>query len=471
MFRKPMRLERWIAFDGVGLIDPVADAVDDGNDSLHSSEDSPTESAFKATEDPHGGGSHATDDQDAFLPIMDVFADFVPFWQTSNLLLLDFPSFPQHNGAANLTFPVGFGRPDHFDASGLTSFMPFIYDNDITFSIEASATGDITVDKLFLGIGFPENGTFSLFNVYGSQTFSDFVRENNIPSGTRMAVNYGAIPDSGIYTGTVQVGTVMEVFPGYFSLIHTEHVARSYIAGGALRFGFTTDATHEDVAIILSSLLYTPNASQAEGGDSFAVSLFHDLTGTAYTPNKLIGGENCAFVEGKSAGGIQDATKPCDTTGTVLDDGGTTPELPPGPSEPDPGPGDEDPTEPVEPTKPRPDPENPTDPHVPPTDGQDRQTDDSGDGDLAIDDGDPLEGRGGEELEVWYSFIDDRDEEEDRGEELSASEKASPLVEAAEQGEERDDGGQVDFLPEDVLREARQPWRKPWASSAVSRPS
>lgn len=371
MFRKLLRLERWIAFDGAGIADvAVFDASADGSDG-----DAPVAPHLSDLGDLPSDGGPVDDDGDSGAP--GDFADDAPIsgfdilfapapQQTINSLVLSFPDFPQHNGEVSLTFPVGFDRPDHFDASALPSYLPFIYDDSVVFAIDPSAATDIHVQHMFVGVTFPANGAFTLFSTSAGGV-NAFVTQHQIPVGSLFAYSVGTMPSSGIYTGTVHVGRVEDAGGGALKVVDAVHVIRSYQYGDSVRFGFTEFAAPEHLQAVLRSLVYTPDTPGDDDAAAFGVSLFHDLTGTAYSVNKLIVGDDCAFVEEKSAGAIQDATQPCDESGAVIGEG-PGPENPPGPTDPPPDPPtDPDPDDPEIPETPETPHPPPVDPYVPPS--------------------------------------------------------------------------------------------------------
>lgn len=336
MFRKPMRLEKWIAFDGAAFADVALEvenasdggSADDGFDAEqgHASENAEsTQYSEVDNRDDFAVDDEGGADADVYgLLARSAFFDlFAADEQISNTLFLNFQDYPEYDGGAYLTFPIGLDRPDHFDASGLRSYTPFIYDNHATFSISDEAAGTINVTDMYLGVSNPENGSFSIFNIYGKQSLHNFVTANHIPVGTTFAYTFGTIPSSGVYTIPLRIGTIVKTSWGQYGIADTEHTAVAYSYGDSVRFGFVNGATSDHVAAVINSLVYTPNGKQVEGGDSFQVSLYHDTTGNAYSYGKLIAGKGCAFVESNESGVIADATKPCDTTGAIIIDDGS----------------------------------------------------------------------------------------------------------------------------------------------------
>lgn len=472
MFRKPMRLEKWIAFDGAAAAElPVDTDVD--NDSFLPFE-------VEYAENDHNPADNQTPDA---IPtalfefgVLDAFgASPLDAWQDTNTLLVNFPEFPQHDGAASLTFPIGLDRPAGCDPDS-PFYAPFLKDFDAELTIDPSAAGDIELRHMFVGISFSDNGSFSIYSSAEGMSFSSFVRRNNIPVGTVMAYSPEGIPHWGVWTGTIRIGTVVRYgspSSGMYGLDDTYHVARGRIYDGSLRIGFLSTATTEDATIVLNSLIYRPNSHQTEGGDSFQVSMFHDRTGTVYSPSKLTSGSNSAFVPGKSSGAIEDATRPCDTDGSVIDGGSpSNPEPPPptpptDPELPDPDPDPDPPGPPDEPETPIPEPILP--PIIP-------DPSPSGEGDGTGTDGDA--GMPGGDAEApsddgpgWYGAYDEQDEDEDIDAGSAGSSSASGIQNAREDaGSDQPDEVEVEaaFAPGgEVIHEAALTLREIKAAHAA----
>lgn len=422
MFRKPMRLERWIAFDGVGLTDALT-----GND----------ESDSKSSEanDNEQHHAHVDGDSDAYQPdhadaVADLFggfgmASFSAMASGTNTINLTFDSFPHLNGEIQLTFPIGLGLPEDF---GGGTYLPFYHDGLASLHIGAAAADAIPVEHLFLSVTFPSHGSFTLFHS-SLQSLNSFVNQHDLSPGDLVAFTPGGIPSTGIYTGTIHIGALVQYGANSYGLPGDKYVGVAYIKDNSVRFGFRPDATAEDVATILNSLVYVPNG-QPRADDAFQVGLYYD-TGNIYAVNKLIEGENCAIQDDNAAGVIKDASQACDEYGEVVGGGA---EEKPAPTDPDPipNPGSDPepwtpPDDPGSTPDPEPIPENPepVDPYVPPADetagwdGQWDGTDSAGvgtDGDAAFapdGDGSPILADGGDRDEWWTIITDTREEEYD----------------------------------------------------------
>lgn len=455
MFRKPMRIEKWIAFDGAALLGIIPEISDAADPSSNANSDIPEQHmeahAEFSTAPPHTAEGDPQTDLFDFPEI--VSALFQPLSeQTTNILDIAIPGYPEFAGDIQLTMPI---------APVLTTGLPFIHD-DIFFSIGGSANGVIRVQDLYLSISFPENGGFALPVFAASDDPHDYITLHGIPEGTLLAYSVGGeIPTSDIYTGTVNVAVVAKDGSGHYYLTDKVHAVRSYIIDNSVRFGFTDDATTQHVAALLRSLVFTEDSDPATSDNSFSIGLYHDTRGNAYSPYKLIGGEDCAIQPGYSAGTIEDATKPCNSEGNIIDSGGPT-DPTPLPPDPDPDPEPEPDPDP-DPDPPPPDPIPPVDdPQVPIIPGGNDASDDSGSdagdpdsgNDAEAEDGGPGADAGDIGLLAWAVNHLEEEEEETASEATPAKMGIdSPNIGATESGRDGDLETAADAAAAELLRD------------------
>ena len=441
MFRKPMRIEKWIAFDGAGVVDLVEtiDAADDGGDDWRG--DAPSDDGDVNAADVYVSPEIADTDP-GFTPFFLV----QPAAQSSNTLYCTFADYPEYDDMVSLTFPIGMSRPDHVGA-GQAMYMPFFDDGGISLNIDPAAGIDLR--HMFISVSFPESGRFTIFSTSLGISFSEFVVQNNIPVGALVAYSPDGIHDTGDSTATIRLGTVVAYGGGTsYGVTDSVHVARGLIHNGSLRLGFLADATPEYVGVVLNSLVYRPASGDAS--ESFSVSIYYDEEGTPYSPHKLSSGSGSAFVAGNSSGAIEDASKPCDENGTVIGGGDKPVPGAPDPEPEPPGPDDPGPD-------PDPDPDPPTDPYVPPPtdnkgdgDGGDDASRETQDGSDAIDLDAESNGAG-----IWTVFVAEKEYlEEEENADAPADDEETDADETRGQTREASgpDAGTL-FPDDDLIRE------------------
>lgn len=367
MFRKPMRLEKWIAFDGAIGADVVAEVID----VCDTSDDDGDTHSFLDGDDAAENGDNAVDAAVGPDAAISPFG-FAPMSAaTSNEIEIG-DSGPR----AELELPIGITVPPANQTSG-DPFLPFMRE-DIDFDLKGGANAH----DFFFDISHPSNGKFSfLTQAEADASFSAFVAKYNLREGDLVVLS----------TGTTHAGNeVLQLYrvrmlgggSGYFD-VKTPAFMLSETATG-LRLGCINMSFDDEKQVegLFKSLVFTPDVG-AESADSFSIGIYYKNGVNLWDNSKpyLTDNPGGVFnpVENPPKVVIEDATKECNSDGSLVDPEDPGPEDPgpedPGPEDPgpeDPGPGEPEPeTPPVEPpappTPPTPEPPAPPTPEPPPT--------------------------------------------------------------------------------------------------------
>lgn len=352
MFRKPMRLEKWIAFDGaIGaeVVTEVVDPVDAPND---------------------GDGESFYGDND----ISDSHAENAAEAEASEFGIAAFGISPQSSSSndldigtsgprAELELPIGITVPPANSASG-DPFLPFL-DGDIDFDLKGGAS----IVDFFYEISHPSNGKFTfLTTAEADASFSAFVAKYNLQNGDYIVLQNGNM------SGTNKVLEVYRVVMqgggnGYFDVKTPAFMFNETATG--LRIGCIADVVgngEDQAEALFMSLAFKPDVG-ADKADSFSFSAYYKSGGLnlwdaskPYLTDEAGGVFNQTENPPKLV--LQDATQESNSDGSPKNPG---PEEP-GPEEPgpeEPGPEEPGPEEPG-PEEPGPEEPGPVDPPVEP---------------------------------------------------------------------------------------------------------
>ena len=445
-FRKPMRLEKWIAFDGaVGaeVMEAVSEQSDhaDNNDTFDFSFAMP---GIAADTENSGGDAGPVD----ISPIT-AFSPLGEGQDATNTIKFDVDGDSSYD--AKLELPIGMTVPNGHDGSGYLPFGP-ASGAEVDFDMKSG----LNAHEFFIEISKPENGEFFFFtnpNWAGHLSIAAFVYKHGLRNGDFVALQTQSYPDGSI---ELMMGKVQNAGTGWDSLGHQAPSFRVFKTDtGGLRIGIYSNATGGGVTgemlveSIFRSLAFRPDSGATDAG-SFQISIYYKSGQDLWSDggSLLNDSGNTVFdpITNPPKGIIEDASKPCDESGAVIGGGSPSnpdPEPPPGPSEPEPeipGPEDPGPEEPVAPIPetPTPPPEQPTQPpEIPPIidNGSDNSTGDgdaqSGEAAEADAGGDAVAADG-----VVYVHRDDGVEEE-----FEEDEEIEDVLVREEGDSEREDGG------------------------------
>lgn len=172
MFRRPMRLEKWIAFDGalgVEVLNPDPD-VDVNNDVESDNNDAEAYGISLAEESLDNSISFSSGLDDDFSPLFSIMSAEIGWTVESN----------------GRTCNVKVELPDDADAA----LLPF-YDESVKFSTGSSSLRYAQGTDFYLEITSPDDGAFGFVNwsdVKSNQ--SKFIRDNDLSSGDKVAFAY-----------------------------------------------------------------------------------------------------------------------------------------------------------------------------------------------------------------------------------------------------------------------------------------
>lgn len=357
MFRKPMRLEKWIAFDGALAVD-VAETLHDSDSNPDSHSETLSDSGSGA--DAHESADAASDVEVVAFSGLDPDLYLSPFAANlmasvaSNTINVEFD--PLNPGPeATLTLPVGFDIPGGI---GTDPFAPF-FDANIAFTLVPGAN----VEYLFFEIANPTNGTFS----YYTQTEINADWSGNraaldLSNGDNFAVTTGAQYSNGalmLYMGTANNWGLGHQAPNMMVTSYTKADGET-----GLRIGIVyTDSysASELVETAFKSLKFTPSSAGETSGGSFSVGVYYAEHNGLYTDAGKFDDNSSGFfnpTENPPKVVLEDATQECDTDGSISGGGGT----------PDPEDPVVPPPDPEDPIVPPPDPEDPIIPGPSPED-------------------------------------------------------------------------------------------------------
>lgn len=367
MFRKPMRIERWIAFDGA-FVEAVDDAhSDDASDA--------SEPQCNDSESREPSESQTIQD-DPFAPPQEADGEYVqPFFMSIQQLALQnelsfdvtyHTGYYTHQADITLRLP-GFVSTSDLDIGD--SFLPFWGDGEASFSTGGGLYYAKGTD-FFFEIGATEGGSFSIAKQ--SEVWGDrhaFITENNLH------LNLGSRPYVALDVGTDGDFQDIRFFKitksgGTYSLeqLSASNGGKAYLTytdDGAMRFILlnkgNTQYGNATITSLLRSLVYTKSAdSAADGVTGYSVSLY-------YRENTTSGKLSDLFTEEEGGVFHEDSA----ASGSVVINGTTPqpePEPEPEPGAPDPDPPPVDPDPPVPEPEPEPEPEpdpEPDDPDEP----------------------------------------------------------------------------------------------------------
>ena len=412
MFRRPMRLEKWIAFDGalgVEVLSPEPDADVHEADNSGDAEDY----GFSFAED------SVDDSSDAFAGIDDDDLGFA-----ISPLSLDIGWSVESKGK-NCSVKVEL--PDDADAA----LLPFL-DETVKFSTGNGGDRYAQGNDFFLEITAPTDGSFGFVNwsdVKNNQ--SGFISANGLSTGDKVAF---AFVENGKNYVTVRTVTKFG-YVNYFSEIGSDgngggRAEFAQLADGGIRIHLTEKGNYTygngSLKQILQSLAFyadddaTPtkvegfhiNAYYLEGAGKSSEDLFHDGEGGMFNPDNedvSVSSTDPDFVhvnaDGSGDGGDDGGEGDGDGDDGGDDGDGGDEEIidpPPGPEEPtpeEPGPSEEiDPGDP-EPPPPGPEipePEKPLEPVIPPSEPGSGDADSGGDGETDASDASDQSDAGGD---------------------------------------------------------------------------
>ena len=445
MFRKPMRLEKWIAFDGALAVD-VAETLHDSDSDSHTETFPNSDSgadAHENTETSAEAVSFSGIDPDLYLS---PFAANLMASGASNTINVEFD--PLNPGPeATLTLPVGFDIPGGI---GTDAFAPF-FDANIAFTLVPGAN----VEYLFFEIANPTNGTFS----YYTQTeinadWSGNRAALNLSNGDNFAVTTGAQYSNGalmLYMGTANNWGLGHQAPNMMVTSYTKPDGET-----GLRIGIVYSDSYSASQLVetaFKSLKFTPSSAGETSGGSFSVGVYYAEHNGLYTDAGKFDDNSSGFfnpTENPPKVVLEDATQECDTDGNISGGGTPDPEDPvvPPPDPEDPVVPPPDPEDPVipdpPPEEPIPDPvpdPTPTDPTTPPSDpvvpGDPGAQGPSSDSDAGNDNGSDFGGETGEgggegggssdDLVYIYRREDDIQEETEDSNPQGSSAKDGPV--------------------------------------------
>lgn len=340
MFRKPMRLERWVAYDGaIGA--EVVDAINETAD---------PESENNNPDLHEGFGEHAANgDDSAEFGGYTGFTLFSPMdapEELSNSLEFEFLDGGDNERTATLRLP---GDVDTSEMEAGEVYLPFISESGVRFR-----SSGIHSQYFFFEIDNPTDGKLGLYDINDvSGSGRDFVEHYDINNGTWIAFYDSSTADA---NGVMKI-VFKEVYKG--RLVNSDYGNLEGvvdITGDGLRFMITrrgeTLYGNTQVQTVFRSLTFTPDVD-APATLTCPVSVYYQRHG-GYSNNPEIFSDpdNSAF-NGTAKG-----------TAVIGEASGTVPEVPGGEDEDNPDlpskpeePGVPDPTEPEPEPEPEPDPD------------------------------------------------------------------------------------------------------------------
>lgn len=355
MFRKPMRLEKWVAFDGALAVDIAAETQDVA---VEGDEGNGIFGADRYSDDEGVANDAPDSDDDVFVAQPFGFPATLEgeFSFPNNTIWLDIDSEVSGH-EASLSFPRGF------NVSGADPFLPY-HNADISLAFSAYYPEPLYVNRFFFEIGKPDNGTFS-FLLFDDQftTPASFIADNGLNPGQWYMLDY-------VLGGNRQYRLAKVSDNGQYFSDSEPALLASYTGNGALRVGFLINQrgalTGPDLAtIMLKSLAFTAKDAEQTTGGSFSLKVFYkEYNGDLYSNPSVFGsGPNGVFNPDNTPTAIVNDTTQYYYPGNA-NDGIANPPGPPDPV-PDPDP-DPDPDFPDDPDDP--DPETPVDPTPDPSD-------------------------------------------------------------------------------------------------------
>lgn len=208
MFRKPMRLEKWIAYDGVSLGEMVSglqEGQHSGSDGIAEHEKLQhiieSEDLLRTTcERANFQGDIAEKiniEKDSLVEIncmLTEFSDGVPL----ATIHFNLPEKLFFEGKMSITFPMLSEVAVYPDDASV--FLPFFHNNLLAF-ILPDGLDQMGMSGFYLSVSATDNGIFSLFST--ETALSDFIVDNGIEVGEQIAVSPWPAPDEGLTTGSV----------------------------------------------------------------------------------------------------------------------------------------------------------------------------------------------------------------------------------------------------------------------------
>lgn len=341
MFRKPMRIERWIAFDGafVEVLDTAQDQdAESGQDHF---DDSDTDDGLATSH--READSLADPDEDDADPFDMTVQPLAARSEVSFDIKYDYTGFFPRE----VEVEVNVGLPGYVSTSGLgvgESFLPFWNSSDVKFSTGRGSYYAPGTD-FFFEIGGTEGGSFSLAKFGDISDQHAFITDNNLHLGSQRYIALDTGTEGGFQS--VRFYEITES-KGTYSLKALSKSSggwayASYTDDGGIRFVLLNKSNtyygNATTQTLLQSLVYTKTAeSGTDAVTGYSVSIY-------YNKNTSSGDMPTLFSD--ESGGIYNSGNTANGSFVANDSA-----LPPGPEpEPEPPP-PTPPTDPIDPAPP-----------------------------------------------------------------------------------------------------------------------
>lgn len=326
MFRKPMRLEKWIAFDGVVGVDVIEVAQDTAADEAEDASLPERHDDARPNGENPDGNSRGDAESDPLAMNAVAFDMAMPFSLDTNTV-----EFPAGGDDVEIDFPIGF--EDRADASFGGNYLPF-WDG----KVDIDNWEQNHSDHMFFEVTKPENGEFGFMTGTAYPTVAELTAMGFRQGDTvAIAVNYGG--PSNVYTVEIVVhnGT-------YLGSLGVS--GRATVENGTVRFALavqgSTDVSDQADAIqaIFESITYTGDDNPGK----FGVNFYYNESAYATTSGAFDDGIGVFDITTPFE--LEDATQVCvnGKAPEAPDPGGPGGEEPGGPGGEEPGgPGGEEP--------------------------------------------------------------------------------------------------------------------------------
>lgn len=288
MFRKPLRLEKWIAFDGA----LVADVVDAGGDSDAS------ENTWQPVDDfsESSGGNHdvagsGMDWSSEFSAVLFDLPVFSPLSLGSNTIGIDAdPDTPGYE--LSLEFPKGF------DVSTSDPFRPYGPSGEVVDLNIDPSFDDFRADHLFFELGKPENGSFGFLRLEGSNAFDiyGFIDRHDLVHNQWYIIEHVSGGNRSYVAVKAFNFGLLKFFSESESALKVEATS-----DGALRFGFLINGKggfdgEQLVETLFKSLTFTAkDAGQTHSGAFSLTAWYQQHSGLGKNPGLFGDGEGGVF--------------------------------------------------------------------------------------------------------------------------------------------------------------------------------
>lgn len=312
MFRKPIRLEKWIAFDGAFGVE----AIEASQDTVKSGDDDGFKANFANASDdeahsPLSGGDDASDDAQTLFPF-DI--GFAPPASATNSIVVDIGGGSGEN-RVELDLPVGIDIPPGHDDKALFAYRD---SSELRFALYGYTHGR----EIYFEFTKPENGELTFCSRGNINSLVDGL---NIAAGEHVVMMETVGENINLYYAKLINTNPRFDFTRQGGIIAVGKITNS----GAVRFSLIDDGNAEqNVERILRSLVFIPDDDDHASAGKFSVHLYHHPhSGSQYDFDQFT--DQWVYT-GSPSGGLSDASVP---------GGGGVPE----PEQPSPGDGGGDP--------------------------------------------------------------------------------------------------------------------------------